>query len=188
MSPGEGDSLEGFERFRSYLHLLAEARLDRRLRSKVDPSDIVQQTLLQAHAARHQFCGSSDGELAAWLRQILIRNLLRSIRDFHRAKRTVSREEPLDAVCEESSACLEAWLADEQSSPSDHAAKIEEALDLSEAVRALPDGQREAVVLYYWQSCTLAEIGGILDCSTSAAAGLLRRGLEKLRGSWLGCR
>ena len=169
------------ERFRSYLQLLAEARLDRRLRSKVDPSDVVQQTLLQAHQAWRQFRGTTDGEVAAWLRQILARSLLHYVRDYQRFHRDVSREKSLELACDQSSVRLEAWLAAEQSSPSVCAAKIEETLRLTEAVRTLPDGQREAVVLYYWQGCTLAEIGEHLERSTSAAGGLLRRGLEKLR-------
>lgn len=180
----EGDEAErGFtlERFRSYLHLLAEAQLDHRLRSKLDPSDVVQQTLLQAHQARRQFRGSSDGELAAWLREILARTLLHSLRDFQRSKRALCREQSLEAACQSSSARLEVWLAAEQSSPSQHAVKLEEAVGLADAVQSLPDRQREAVVLYYWQGCTLSEIGQNLGCGTAAAGGLLRRGLEKLR-------
>jgi RNA polymerase sigma-70 factor (ECF subfamily) len=181
MENDEAEHALALERFRSYLHLLAEAQLDRRLRSKLDPSDVVQQTLLQAHQARQQFRGSSDGELAAWLRQILARTLLHYVRDYHRSKRDLSREWSLEAACQASSARLEAWLAAEQSSPSHHALKLEEALGVAEALRTLPDRQREAVVLYYWQDCTLAEIGEHLGCSTAAAGGLLRRGLKKLR-------
>ena len=87
MEGGEAERGFTLERFRSYLHLLAEAQLDRRLRSKLDPSDVVQQTLLQAHQARQQFRGGSDGELAAWLRQILARTLLHCVRDCHRSRR-----------------------------------------------------------------------------------------------------
>jgi RNA polymerase sigma-70 factor (ECF subfamily) len=179
-----GDEAErefALERFRSYLHLLAEAQLDHRLRSKLDPSDVVQQTLLQAHQARQQFRGGSDGELAAWLRQILARTLLHSLRDFQRSKRAVCRERSLEAACQTSSARWEAWLAAEQSSPSQHAAKLEEAIGVADAVQTLPDRQREAVVLYYWHGWTLSEIGRNLGCSTAAAGGLLRRGLEAVR-------
>ena len=93
-------------------------RIDRRLRSKLDPSDIVQQTLVHAWQAWNQFRGTTEEERAAWLRQILARTVLHSVRDFHRGKRDVSREQSLGTVAEQSSAGLEAWLVAEQSSPS----------------------------------------------------------------------
>jgi len=174
------------ERFRSYLRWLAEARVDRRLRGKLDPSDAVQQTLLQAYQAWSQYRGTTDAELASWLRRILARTLIHSVRDFHRARRDVARERSLDAAIAESSARLEKWLAAEESSPSGRAERLEETLRAAEVVQELPEGQREAVVLYYWQGCTMAEIGKQLGRSPAAAAGLLRRGLKKLRESMTG--
>jgi RNA polymerase sigma-70 factor, ECF subfamily len=171
METNEAEPLFSLERFRSYLRVFAEARLDRRLRSKLDSSDVVQQTLLQAHQRREQFRGTSDGELAAWLRGILTRNLLGCVRDFQRCKRDVSRERSLDAVCDQSSARLEAWLASDESSPSHGAEKLEDALRVTQAVGALADDQREAIFLYYWQGCTLAEIGENLGCTTSTSGG-----------------
>jgi RNA polymerase sigma-70 factor (ECF subfamily) len=181
MEGNKAELLFSLERFRSYLRLFAEAGLDRRLRSKLDPSDVVQQTLLQAHQRKDQFRGTSDGELAAWLRRILARNLLGCVRDYQCCKRDVSRERSLDGACEESSARLEAWLASDQSSPSHGAEKLEEALRVAEAVDALPDAQREAVFLYCWQGYTLAALGESLGCSPSAAGDVLRRELERLR-------
>ncbi len=181
MDSASSGSQPALERYRPYLRLLAEARLDRRLRAKLDASDVVQQTMLHAHQAWRQFRGTSDGELAAWLRQILARNLLHCVRDFRRAKRDVSCERSLAAACDESSARLESWLAAEESSPSQQVVRMEQVLQATEAVAALPEGQREAVVLYYWQGCSLAEIAEHLGRSVSAVAGLLQRGLRQLR-------
>jgi RNA polymerase sigma-70 factor (ECF subfamily) len=170
-----------WEHFRSYLHLLAQLHLDPRLRSKLDASDIVQQTLLQAHQAREQFRGQGEGERAAWLRQILARNLAHAVRDFGRDRRDVAREQSLEAVIEASSVRLEAWFAAEQSSPSQQAQRNEQAVRLAEALDRLPEAQREAVVLHYFQACTVAEVGRRLGRSTEAVAGLLHRGLKQLR-------
>src|SRR5438876_11796167 len=121
------------DQFRSYLHLLARLHLDPRLRGKLDASDMVQQTLLQAHQARDQFRGSSEGERAAWLRQILARNLAHAVREFGRDNGDVAREHSLEAALDASSARLEPWLAAEQSSPSQCAERNEQAVRLAEA-------------------------------------------------------
>jgi RNA polymerase sigma-70 factor, ECF subfamily len=106
------------EPYRDYLRLLARLELDPRLRARLDPSDIVQQTLLQAHQALDQFHGEGQGALAAWLRQILARNLAMALHDHARAKRDVRRERDLRAALDRSSARLESWLAADQTSPS----------------------------------------------------------------------
>jgi RNA polymerase sigma-70 factor (ECF subfamily) len=169
------------ERFRAYLRLLARLRLDPRLRGKLDPSDLVQETLLQAHKALGQFRGRTPAEMAAWLRQILARNLAHAVRDLGRGKRDVNRERSLEAALDESSSRLEAWLAADQSSPSQRAERNEQLLRLAEAVEKLTDAQREAVELQYWQGWSLAEIGRHMGRSPAAVAGLLHRGLEQLR-------
>lgn len=170
------------DRFRSYLRLLARSQLDGRLRSKLDPSDIVQQTLFQAHRALADFRGATDAEMAAWLRQILAHNLAHAVRDFGRDKRNVARERSLQAAVDASSARLDAWLAAEQSSPSQHAQRNEQVLRLCDALEQLPEAQRDAVRLHYWEECTLAEISSRLEKSPAAVAGLLKRGMRKLRG------
>src|SRR5262249_41351606 len=143
---------QDLEQFRDYLRLLARLRLDPRLRAKLDPSDVVQQTLLEAHKGRDQFRGRTFAERAAWLRQILARNLANAARDLGRDKRDVARERSLEAAAEESAA----RLAAEQSSPSERAQREEEAVRLAHALATLPEAQREVVLLRHCQGWSLA--------------------------------
>lgn len=177
----EADSGPMPEGFRDYLVLLARMHLDPRLGDRLDPSDLVQQTLLEAHQKREQFRGTSAGEMAAWLRRMLAHNLADAVRALGRAKRDPTREQSIDATLDESSARLQAWLTAEQSSPSEQAAKNEQLLQLSDALKHLPEAQREAVVLHHLQGRTLAEVAGALGRSEAAVAGLLHRGLDRLR-------
>jgi RNA polymerase sigma-70 factor (ECF subfamily) len=181
MSQTTPDPQWELERYRNYLRLLARLQLDPRLRGKLDPSDLVQQTLLQAHQMREQFRGTTEAEQAAWLRQILVRTLANAARDLGRLKRDVGRERSLEAAIEESSVRLEAWLASEQSSPSACAEKNEQLLRLAEALEQLSDAQREAVVLHHLRGLSLADLAAHLGRSEGAAAGLLHRGLKRLR-------
>lgn len=178
-----GGCLLDLERYRSYLLFLAGVRLDRRLRAKLDPSDVVQQTLLEAHQAIESFRGDQVGAQAAWLRQILARNLANAVRDLSCEKRDVRRERPLPDLLDESASRLEGWLAADQTSPSQLARRHERALLLAEALAGLPGQQREAVVLRHFHQCSLAEIADELDTTTRAVTGLLHRGLKNLRNA-----
>jgi RNA polymerase sigma-70 factor (ECF subfamily) len=171
---------DGLERYRSYLLVLARAGLNPRLRTKVDASDVVQQTLLEAHAAAARFEGQSTGEVAAWLRQILARNLANLGRDYTRAKRDVRREDAPAADQDASNDRLQA-LAAGVSSPSLRAGRAEDLIRLAAALQQLPPAQREAVELRYLASLPLAAIAERSGKSASAVAGLLHRGLARLR-------
>ena len=172
---------EPLNEYRDYLLLLARAQLNPRLRGRLDPSDIVQQTLLEAHRDASQFRGQTAAELAAWLRMMLARNLANAARDHTRDRRDVARERSLSAALDESSARLEAFLAAEQSSPSQRANRDEELRRLATALATLADGQREAVELRHLHGWPLAEIAAHLGRTPAAVAGLLHRGLAELR-------
>lgn len=179
-SDSDGASLDGF---RSYLRVLAHMQLDRRVRSKVDASDIVQQTLMQAHQAREQFRGENDAQRAAWLRQILARNLIHATRDMTREKRDVRREKSMQAALDQSSLRLEGMLADDASSPSMKLNREEQILQIANAVEELPEAQREALLMHYLEQKTLPEIAETMERTRGSVAGLVRRALETLRGT-----
>jgi RNA polymerase sigma-70 factor (ECF subfamily) len=169
------------EQYRDYLFLLARLHLDPRLQGKLDPADVVQQTLLEACQTLPRFEGRDPAQLAAWLRQILAHNLANLVRDFARACRNIDRECSLDAAVDSSLGHLGSWLAAEQSSPSEQAQRNEELLRLARALATLSEDQREVVVLRHCQGWSLADIAHHLDRSPGAVAGLLHRGLKHLR-------
>jgi RNA polymerase sigma-70 factor (ECF subfamily) len=169
------------DRFRPYLLLLARLQLDPRLRGKLGASDVVQQVYVQALQALDQFRGQSDGEKLAWLRRILAHCLAHATRDHRRDKRDVDRERSLAAMVEQSSVRLEAWLAADQTSPSQRADRNEQVLRLAGALAELPEAQREAILLHYWQDWPVAEVARHLERTPAAVAGLLKRGLKELR-------
>jgi RNA polymerase sigma-70 factor (ECF subfamily) len=165
--------------YRSYLRLLARLHLDEKLRGKVDPSDIVQQTMVRALAGWDQFRGKEDGQRLAWLRRILANTLANARRDLRRLKRAVDREVPLAAL--DRSSMRLGNLAGPATSPSQGAVRAELILKLAAALEELPADQREAVARHYLLGETLAEVAKRLDRSPTAAAGLVQRGLRKLR-------
>jgi RNA polymerase sigma-70 factor (ECF subfamily) len=167
--------------YRDYLRLLARLQMPPMLRAKLDPSDVVQQTLLKAHQKLDQFQGQSDAELAAWLRRILHNQLKERLRAFGTTARDVAQERSLQQDIEESSVRLEAWLASEQSSPSDHAIRQEELMRLSTALARLPDDQRTVLELHHLQSWSIETIATSLGRSKAAVGGLMRRGMKRLR-------
>src|SRR5947209_7119825 len=105
-------SLKPLEQYMDYLRLLARLQVDPRLRARMDPSDIVQQTMLNAHEKRDQFRGSTDAEMAGWLRAILANTLAQVGRKFTSAKRDMALEQSLQAALDQSSIHLEEFLAD----------------------------------------------------------------------------
>jgi RNA polymerase sigma-70 factor, ECF subfamily len=165
------------EDYRSYLRLQAQLDLDPRLQVKLDLSGVVQQTLLEAHQDGARFRGGNDAALLAWLRQILARNLLDEVRKVRRARFDATLEQSLD----ESSARLEAALAAEQSSPSEQASRNEELQRLARALEQLPEDQQTAVLRHHLQGVPLADVAGEMGRSKAAVAGLLHRGLTRLR-------
>jgi RNA polymerase sigma-70 factor (ECF subfamily) len=172
---------EALEPYRRYLEVLARAHLDPRLRGKLDPADLVQQTLLRACAALPELRNRSAEGLAAWLRKILARTLADTVKHYHRDRRDVDLERALEADLDRSSGGLAGWAAADQTSPSQAAQRNEELLRLADALAELPEPLREVVLRKHCRGQTLREIADHLGKSVPAVASLLRRGLEALR-------
>jgi RNA polymerase sigma-70 factor (ECF subfamily) len=175
------DAADVIEPFRKYVHLLAELHLDARLRGKLDPSDVVQQTMLRAYSALGEVRDDRPEVLVAWLRRILARTLADAVKHYERDKRDVGLERSLEADLDRSASGFAAWLAADQTSPSGRAERNEELMRLVEVLAELPERMREVVVLKHCQGWTLPQIAERTGRTVPAVASLLRRGLEELR-------
>ena len=176
-------SIRNLGRYRSYLQLKALGMASD-LRSKIDSSDMVQQTLLEAHQKLDQFRGSTEPEMAAWLGRMLNNNIVDAARALHRKKRDISREQSLEADNSKFSRGAADRIKSEQTTPSLCAVRSEDLTQLHEALSVLPEAQREVVILHHLQGKSLAEVAEETNRSRAAVAGLLYRGLKALRATF----
>src|SRR5262245_46504628 len=170
------------ERYRPLLKLQTrQVELDARLQRRFDGSDVVQEALLKAHRSLEQFRGRTEAELVQWLHDILASTLVDEVRKAHAQKRDLALERSLQAAVGDSSARLEAYLADRSPTPSAQAERQELLLRLAQALDQLPQDQRDVVLLRDVESRSVAEIAQQLGRSEKSVAGLLLRGRGKLR-------
>src|SRR5262245_15510060 len=166
------------DRYRNYLTLLARLQISRRLQSKVDPADLVQDTFLKAHRHFAQFRGSSEGELTAWLRQILALNLANLVRSFYGTQsRDIRLEQALVDDLDQSSRAWDLGLMAPQSSPSQRAARREEAVLLADALGRLPPDYSEVIVLRHLEGLTFPEVARRMGRSLDSVEKLWIRAL-----------
>jgi RNA polymerase sigma-70 factor (ECF subfamily) len=176
-----GQLLEGY---RAYLTLLAHVQIGRRLQSKADPADLVQEVFLAAQVSFPRFRGTSEAELLAWLRQILAARLANFLRSYLGTKgRDVRLERELALDLDQSSQALDRGLVALQSSPSHRAARREQAVLLAEALARLPEDYRLAIVLRDFQGLSFAEVAEHMGRTVDAVEKLWLRGLARLRRS-----
>lgn len=180
MTEHQGHPLR-LEQYWDCLHTWACMHLHPRLQSKLDASDVVQETLLKAHQSLDRFRGRSEAEMKGWLQSILANTLNEALRKFRGGARDVAREQSLQEALDSSSARLEVFLAAHQDSPSDPLKRAEYSIRLAEALATLPEDQRTAVQLMHVHGYSVNEIAAHLNKTPAAVGGLLRRGLEKLR-------
>jgi RNA polymerase sigma-70 factor (ECF subfamily) len=169
-------------RYQPWLRLLARLQLDSRFQGKFDPSDVVQQTFLEAYRAFPQFRGQTEPELRAWLRQILAHVLAHEIRRYHGTQqRDLDREVSLDQALAQSSQRLGEMLAAPGSSPSQQAARHEQELLLATVLARLPDDYREVIILRNLEGLSHEEVARRMQRNVGAVRMLWVRALARLR-------
>ena len=175
-------SIRNLGRYRSYLQLKALG-IAPNLRSKVDASDMVQQTLLEAHQKMSQFKGSTEPEMAAWLGRMLSNNITDAVRALRRKKRDIAKERSLESNDTQHARSAADRIKSEQTTPSLCAIRSEDLTMLHRALGALPEPQRKVIVLHHLQGKSLAEVAQETNRTRASVAGLLYRGLRAIRGN-----
>ena len=166
--------------YRDYLKLLAKLQIDRRLRRKLDASDVVQDALLLAHRYFERFRGTSENELVAWLRQILATSMAVIVRHYYGTKqRRVHLEQELRHDLDDASRALNARLV--PSTPSDAAAQREEGVLLANALARLPNHYREVLVLRHLEGLSMSDVAQRMGRSIDSVKKVWSRGLIRLR-------
>ncbi|TWU63119.1 ECF RNA polymerase sigma-E factor [Crateriforma conspicua] len=170
------------DQYRGYLLMLAHRYLSERLRRRIDPLDLVQWTYLEAKRDLHQFRGTTPAEFAAWLRGMLKHNVASAVtRHVTTQKRSLKREVTVGDLKQGSDAAWIQQMPGSTTSPSGVAIRGEAVLELLNALHSLPETQAEAIRLRYMEGLSLSQITERMGKSETAVAGLLKRGLRKLR-------
>lgn len=173
---------ELLESYYSYALVLAKVQIGRRLQSKVDAADLVQETFLEAHRNFPLFRGDGAPEFTAWLRQILAGRLANVIRRYIGTQgRDVRLERDLAADLDHSSQLMDRGLTSPVSSPSRQAARREQSLILADALSQLPDNYREVIILRHLEGLTFPEVARRMERSVDSVEKLWLRGLARLR-------
>ncbi len=167
---------------RPWLQMLADRELPARLRGRIDPSDIVQQTLVKAWQGEADFQGSTHEQRLAWLRTIL----KNTIRDQQRRligaiKRGAGREQLATDVFREDEPGLSEHATMHGPTVSGQMDAMEDALHLANAMAQLPFEQRRVIEMRHFDNLSYATIAQQLDKSESAVRMLWVRGLRNLQ-------
>jgi len=172
-----GQTLEACRR---YLLWIARRELDPDLQSKGGASDLVQETFLEARRDFGRFHGSTEAELLAWLRRLLLNNLSNFARRYRdTAKRSVRDEVSLDAFRTDTNP--ELGFADGNATPCDQAIEHEQLQLLKESVARLPEEYRQVILLWHQDELSFEEIGRRLNCAPNTARNKWLKGIKLLQ-------
>jgi len=182
---GDADCREQlFALCRSYLGFAARAQVESWLKVKVDASDLVQQTMLEAHRDFDRFEGQSEQEWMAWLKRILAHNVADFIRSFRgTAKRQVRREVPLRDPAASTMAHGAPEPAAPGRTPSQEFLLLDDELRVAAALAELPPDYQEVIVLRNLERLPFNEVAEQMGRSRPAVQMLWMRAIKKLQQS-----
>jgi RNA polymerase sigma-70 factor (ECF subfamily) len=170
------------EKYRNYLTLLARLEIGRRLKTKVNLSDVVQETFLGAHRNFDSFRGRSEAEFVAWLRGIMSAKISNLVRHYvHTQGRDVRRERALEINLDQSSRVLDRGLVAVNDTPSQLASRREQGVLLAEAIARLPVDYQEVIVLRHLQELTFPEVAECMERTVDSVQKLWVRALALLK-------
>ena len=169
-------------RYRDRLKRMVTMRLNPRLQGRIDASDVVQQTLMDAWKGQEGFRGTTHGERMAWLRVILTRVILRADRDLLKTeKRGEGREKTLQSAIDQTSVRIEQMAIGNERDPVSVAVRAEQTLKLAAAMEQLPDDYRRVLQLRHIDGRSHAEIAKEIGRTSAATRMLWVRALEALK-------
>jgi RNA polymerase sigma-70 factor, ECF subfamily len=171
-------------RHRARLRRMVELRLDRRLQSRIDASDVIQEAYVEVVRRLGEYVSEPSYPLFLWLRLIVGERLLKLHRHHLGTK---MRDAELEvsiyrgALPAASSAALAAQLLGKHTSPTQAAMRAERMMRLQEALNALDPMDREVLSLRHFEEMSLAETALSLGIEQSAAAKRYIRALKRLK-------
>jgi RNA polymerase sigma-70 factor (ECF subfamily) len=170
-------------RHRARLRRMVAVRLDRRLAARVDPSDVVQETLADAARNLADYLRERPIPFYPWLRRLAWERLVKLHRRHVGTRlRSVTREEAgVLGLPDESALELASRVAGSGTSPSRHLARAEEQARVQAALAQLTEREREVLVMRYLEQLSTREIAAALGVREGAVRARHLRALEHLR-------
>jgi RNA polymerase sigma-70 factor (ECF subfamily) len=171
---------ELFAKCRNYVGLVARAQVESWMQAKVDASDLVQQTLLEAHRGFTKFEGNTEGEWLAWLKQILAHNAQDFVRRYRTDKRHAAREVALQTPADGASGSYFRDPPDGGQTASQILLQQEREIELADAIAQLSPDHHEVIMLRNLQRLPFDEVARRMGRSRPAVQMLWMRALHKL--------
>lgn len=166
---------------RERLRAMIALRLDRRLSARVDPSDVLQETMIQAHQKLPEYLRTQPIPFYPWLRRMAWENIVQLHRQHLLAQaRSVTREERFDVGLPDQSVLdLAERLMAKGSSASQRLIQKELKTRVQTALGQLDARDREVLVLRFLEQLSIDEAAAVLEISQEAVKSRQRRALER---------